>query len=157
MSISWDEPLTMSPWRSHVISFYPTGNKYTIYCPCWRPSANVWSKVALPSITYGSEFWTPNVTGMSELELAQNFAAKTIQSLGIRTHDEIAWGLLGWYPLESIIILKKLSYFERIVHQNTKFIPRRILLIRLFTYILERQNLWSSQIDERQTPKKCFI
>ena len=77
---------------------------------------------------------------MSELERTQKFAATTIQSLGIRTHDEIARGLLGWYPLESIISLKKLSYFERIFHQNTKFIPRRILLIRLFTYILERQN-----------------
>ena len=44
-------------------------------------SANVWSKVALPAMTYGCELWQLSATNLGQLEIAQNLLPKQYKAL----------------------------------------------------------------------------
>ena len=85
-------------------------------------SANVWSKVALLAMTYGCELWQLNATNLEQLVIARKFVAKTILVFRIRTHDEIARGLIGWYTMGATINLKKLVYLERLLHNSLGYL-----------------------------------
>ena len=103
-------------------------------------SANIWSKIALPAVTYGCELWKINATNMSELERIQKYVAKAIQSFPVRTHDEIARGMIGWHTLESIINNKKLAFLERTIHLSVYTLSKQMLLIRLYEYYFHSRN-----------------
>ena len=104
-------------------------------------SANIWSKIALPAVTYmyGCELWKINATNMSELERTQKYVAKAIQSFPVRTHDEIARGMIGWHTMESIINNKKLAFLERIIHLSVYTLSKQMLLIRLYEYYFHNE------------------
>ena len=102
-------------------------------------SANIWSKIALPAVTYGCELWKINATNMSELERTQKYVAKAIQSFTVRTHDEIARGMVGWHTMESIINNKKLAFLERIIHLSVYTMSKQMFLIRLFEYYFHNE------------------
>ncbi len=54
-------------------------------------SSHIWHRMAIPSILYGCELWgTMNKADVVTLEKVQKTAAKTVQGLNWRGHDEIA-------------------------------------------------------------------
>ena len=57
-----------------------------------KTASNIWSKIALPSFTYGCQLWRMNVSNIDNIERTQKYVAKIVQSIPMRTHDEIARG-----------------------------------------------------------------
>ena len=112
-------------------------------------SANIWNKIGLPSFIYGCELWTLNSTNLCEIERVQKYVAKSIQSLPIRTHDEIARGLIGWATMESIIDSRKLSYIGRIIRKPPGSVVKQVFMTRAYDFITANA--------ERKIKMKGFI
>ena len=75
------------------LALHMLGCKATALIPL--TSTNIWSQFAQPAVTYGCQLWKINATNMSELEITQKYVAKPIQSFPVRTHGEIARGMIG--------------------------------------------------------------
>ena len=112
-------------------------------------SANIWTKIGLPSFIYGCELWILNSTNLCEIERVQKYVAKSTQSLPIRTHDEIAWCLISWATMESIIDSRKLSYIGRIIRKSPGSVIKQVLMTRAYDFITANA--------ERKIKTKVFI
>jgi hypothetical protein len=99
-------------------------------------SANVWKKVGEPAMLYGCELWQMQNSDTALVERTQRFIAKSIQGLNMRTHNEIACGLLGWNTVLSVIETRKLALLERIIHKPIKNIVKNVFLQRLYDALL---------------------
>ena len=116
----------------------------------WMHNWNkIWNKIGLPSFIYGCELWTLNSTNLCEIERVQKYVAKSIQSLPIRTHDEIARGLIGWASMESIIDSRKLSYIGWIIRKPPGSVVKQVLVTRACNFITANA--------ERKIQTKGFI
>ena len=77
-----------------------------------------------------------NVSNIDDIERTQKYVAKTVQSLPMRTHDEIARGLIGWNTMKSVINCKKIAFLERLIHNYCLTLPKSLLLARIFDFVI---------------------
>jgi hypothetical protein len=77
--------------------------------------STVWFRACLPSFLYSCETWGKmSKQEYSDMEKIHKTVLKYIQGLHIRTHDEIARGLLGWFSIKGYIDKAKLSFFRQL-------------------------------------------
>ena len=76
------------------------------------------------------------MSNIDDIERTQKYVAKTVQSLPMRTHDEIARGLIGWNTMKSVINCKKIAFLERLIHNYCLTLPRSLLLARIFDFVI---------------------
>ena len=98
-------------------------------------SRKIYNSVVLPKALYGCESWCPlTASNLLTLERAHRFCVKHMQSLGIRTRTDIALGLLGIFPLEIEIEIRKLILFGQLCRLSSKYWVKNIFLNRLLSY-----------------------
>ena len=54
----------------------------------------------------------------------------------MRTHDEIARGLIGWNTMQSVINCKNIAFLERLIHNYRLALPKTKLLARIFDFVI---------------------
>ena len=74
----------------------------------------------LPMAVNFGEWMCQILTTSKEL---RKYVAKTVQSLPMKTHDEIARGLIGWNTMKSVINCKKIAFLERLIHNYCLTLP----------------------------------
>jgi hypothetical protein len=100
-------------------------------------SSSLWQKVSLPSMLHGAELWTNlTVTEIDMLERTQKYAAKLIQGFHIRTHDEVARGLLGWKTIACGIDINKLLFLQKLISLDCSHLAKHVFLYRLAEHIM---------------------
>ena len=101
-------------------------------------SSQLWETVCIPSMLHGSELWC-NLTSteVDGLEKTQKLAAKCIQGLPMRTHDEVARGLLGWVNVKSLIHLKKMAFLRQLINAPIGTLARQIFIRRLYEFVFQ--------------------
>ena len=84
---------------------------------------------------YGCELWNELTrTGILMLERAHRFICRVLQGLPPRTRSDKCTSLLGWLTIESYIDKCKLLFFGRLYRLNSRHLPKRILISRLFEF-----------------------
>ena len=98
-------------------------------------SRKIYNSVVLPKVMYGCESRCPlTANNLLTLERAHRFCVKYMQSLGRRTRTDIAPGLLGIFPLEIEIEIRKLILFGQLCRLSSKYWVKNIFLNRLLSY-----------------------
>ena len=91
--------------------------------------------VVLPKASYACENWASlSPAELITLERGHRFCIKHMQSLGVYTRTDIALGLLGMFPIEAEIDLRKLILFGQLCRLNTRFWGKTLFLIRLSSF-----------------------
>ena len=100
--------------------------------------ASIVNKVCIPVTLYGSELWNNlSNTDIVKLERFIRLAAKCIQHMPTYTRTDIALGLLGWYPIETQIDKRKLSFLQKLCVMPSNILSRQIFNLRLNLYALK--------------------
>ena len=100
---------------------------------------------------YECESWCPlTASNLLTLERAHRFCVKHLQSLGRRTHTDIALGLLGIIPLEIEIEIRKLILFGQLCRLSSKYWVKNIFLNKLSSYTINpyKQTGFISDIEK---------
>ena len=85
---------------------------------------------------YGCENWDNlNDTELLLLERAHRFCVKHMQSLNLRTRTDVAFSLLGIFPIEIDIFFRKLTLFGQFCRFNSNIWVKIVFLNRLPSYI----------------------
>ena len=110
-------------------------------------SKNLWNKIAIPSILYGSEVWYKMNRGqMTMMEKMQTRKLKQVQQLTRRTHDYIVLGLLNQPRVESLIHMRKLNFVHKLA--TSRGTPHRIFLERLYSNLTTKAEHLSGMMGE---------
>uniref|UniRef100_A0A8W8L5Q8 Reverse transcriptase domain-containing protein n=1 Tax=Magallana gigas TaxID=29159 RepID=A0A8W8L5Q8_MAGGI len=101
-----------------------------------RTISKLYKKVVLPSVLYGSELWCDlRQTDTQILNTFQHFICQHAMALQKQTRSDMCESLLGFLPISSEIDIRKLQFLGRLCELDTKTLPKRIFLHRLFSYL----------------------
>ena len=85
---------------------------------------------------YGCENWDNlNDTELLLIERAHRFCVKHMQSLNLRTRTDVAFSLLGIFPIEIDIDFRKLTLFGQFCRFNSNIWVKIVFLNRIPSYI----------------------
>ena len=98
----------------------------------------------LSSVLYGCELWN-NISSKDSqrLNVFQHFVCKNAQNLPKGTRSDICETLFNTLPIQSEIDARKLLFFGRLCRLDCDALPKKIFLMRLFSFT---ENLASAQL-----------
>ena len=111
--------------------------------------STIYKSIVLPKTLYGYEYMD-NFTDSEKLilERAHRLCIKRMQSLGMYTRTDTALSLIGIFPLEIEIDLKKLTLFGQFFRANTCTWMKRVFLFRLLSYVNCHENVQQGFIPD---------
>ena len=96
---------------------------------------------------FGCEVWgNLNNVEYELFEKAQRKVAKHLQGITVRTHNEVALGLLGWHTIQGIIDKCKCMFLCKLIHMND-CLTKRVFIHELYKYCMTRQPLCTVTTD----------
>lgn len=90
-------------------------------------SANLYQKVIIPSVLYGSELWNNlTVHERDSLNRLQRFILKNIQGFPTRTRSDMVESMLGFHNLLAEIDKRKLLFFNKLCHLEDNHVSKQL-------------------------------
>ena len=109
-------------------------------------SLKLYNVYILPILTYGLEIILPNTKLIDKLELFHKKTIKQVLSLPSNVADPCVYILSGLLPVQAIVDLKILTFFNNICNQNENSLERQIF-IRQFNVKRWDSKAWAKHIQ----------
>ena len=105
-------------------------------------SANLYKRIVLPSVLYGSELWN-NMTqsDINSINRFQHFIVKLIQGFNVRTRSDICESMLGLYRLSAEVEKRKLMFVHKILLMSHDSITQKLFIRKYLLYIANNNNV----------------
>ena len=105
-------------------------------------SANLYCKIILPILLYGSELWNNmTTTDLKQIVIFQHFVAKKLQGFARRTRSDIAESMLGLFRISSLIETRKLMFLHKILCLPEACITKEIFIRKYFMYLSDKNSV----------------
>jgi len=102
----------------------------------------LYKTLVIPSCLHGCEVWNSlKDQGISLLKRLQHFIVKHIQKLPKLTRSDICENLVGLNSITCEVEKRKLHFFGKQCNMNSKHLPKKIFLNRLFTCVFDKDTV----------------
>ena len=103
--------------------------------------SHLYKTVVRSSVLYGCELWN-NITQQDSRRLCtfQHFVCKNAMGLPTRTRSDMAESMFDLIPIPAEIDTRKLLFLGRLCRLEEHLLPKKIFLIRLFSFIESLSN-----------------